>query len=235
MGQDIENFAEAFIVSLEKAQLHSLKMFLFLGQFIAMCVRMFLVYYVHELGWKYVVEKRIWNSHSIRVDQSVRLPLELFFICRCCNEILKRKKLFTRCFVAAPHLAIFFLPEIIASCWLSWSGIFYLMAVSYQDNQSILMDALTFELVFDAEKHLYEFSAGKTRGYLNRLNEHSDEPERHESNPLTIGPARWWMLRMAIPAVLTYVLDTLAHHIADQQKELTTFERCINLVTWQPK
>merc|ERR1711920_613151 len=68
--------------------------------------------------------------------------------------------------------AIAVAPKLINSLWLMSVGVFYLVAVSYDNIEGILMDALTFEVIFDVEAKYYQWTMG---GVHDRLLEDDSE------------------------------------------------------------
>merc|ERR1711879_533350 len=105
-------------------------------------------------------------------------------------------------------------PKVISSLRLMAVGVIYLVAVSYDNVEGIIMDALTFEIVFDLEAKSYQWTMGDVH---DTLLEYEDTKTDEDGNvSLCEESARflWPVARMAISMGLTFALDSCAMHIS---------------------
>merc|ERR1712032_264568 len=93
---------------------------------------------------------------------------EFTFVCRCLGNVLNYCKLFNNAPANVPPVtrAIAVAPKLIDSLWLMSVGVFYLVAVSYDNIEGILMDALAFEIIFDVEAKYYQWTMGSVHDRL---------------------------------------------------------------------
>merc|ERR1712217_23372 len=98
------------------------------------------------------------------------------------------------------------------SLWLMSVGVFYLVAVSYDNIEGILMDALTFEVIFDVEAKYYQWTMGAVHDRL--LEEESESSETSNKDDTDFNMFFWPCLRMFLGVGFTYTLDRASIQVA---------------------
>jgi len=240
-GEELENFVGAFLLSLKLKGWRSffLKCFLFVNIVAVLAIKIFCVEYIQELGRKYMVQKKTWNNHALKVEPHLRLVLEFVFVCRCCGNLLMSTKLFSSTYgVAWPVRVALIVPKLGYTVWLMCVGVFYLVVVSYDNVEAILMDALTFEIIFDMEDKYYHWVFGGVHDKLKTQYEALEalekqgqgETKQHEeeaaetSENADVAMVLWPFIRVITSIALTLALDHVSLQIANDKNRHTWAE-----------
>jgi len=230
--EEFENFAGGFLLSLMFKKKFSvvLKIFLFLHGAAAFIMKSVLVAYVVELGRKYMVQKRTWNNDAMKVPGQVRMILEFIFVCRCCLALQRNMKLFANTpSVPWPLRLLVIAPRFAYSLVLMVAGVSYLVAVSFDNVEGVMLDALTFELIFDMETLYYQWTMSEIHDQLmeNRDDKPPEDPIDEDfvyQHHMFVQP----FLRLSLSIGLTYALDYCAVQVANSKDTDDFAHWCMN-------